>query len=339
MSSRGQRIADYDYPLSEDRIAQEGADPRDSSRLMVVARGRGVLEHSRFFELPRFLVSGDLLVFNETKVFPARLHGEKESGARIEVLLVRKEGADRWWALVRPGRRLKPGARVRFGALDAEVLQINDEGMRLLSFSAPVQEHLPGLGETPLPPYIHRRVDPQRYQTVYARYEGSVAAPTAGLHFTPRLLDELAEMGVEMAHVVLHVGPGTFQPVKGAIEKHRMHAEYFEVSEEAALQINRALAEGRRVIAVGTTVVRTLESAFVSGKGVRPGAGETRLFIRPPYRFAVAGGLITNFHLPRSTLLMLVAAFAGYDVTMAAYRKALAHGYRFYSLGDAMLIV
>ena len=339
MSEPGRRVEDYDYPLPEERIAQEGVEPRDHSRLMVVERGRGVRAHARFFELPRFLRAGDLLVFNETKVIPARLVGVKEGGARVEALLVREEAPDRWWAMVRPGRRLRPGARVRFGELAAEVAAVDDEGLRLLVFSGAVRPRLERLGATPLPPYLHRPVDPARYQTVYARREGSVAAPTAGLHFTPRLLGELAAMGVEQARVVLHVGPGTFQPVKGAIEEHRMHAERYEVPAEAAAQVNRALAEGRRVVAVGTTVVRTLESAFTPGEGVRAGAGETRLFVRPPYRFRVVGGLVTNFHLPRSTLLMLVAAFAGYEVTMAAYREALDREYRFFSLGDAMLIV
>jgi len=339
VSELGRQLEDYFYDLPEERIAQQGVEPRDHSRLMVVERGRGVREHARFYDLPRFLRAGDLLVFNETKVIPARLFGQKEGGARVEALLVRQQAPDRWWAMVKPGRRLKPGARVRFGSLAAEVVAVNDEGLRLLAFDAPVLEHLAELGQTPLPPYIHQPVAAERYQTVYARQEGSVAAPTAGLHFTPRLLDELSEMGVEQAQLVLHVGPGTFQPVKGSIEEHRMHSEYYEVPEKAALQVNRALAEGRRVVAVGTTVVRTLESAFVPGAGLRAGSGETRLFIRPPYDFKVVGGLITNFHLPGSTLLMLVAAFAGYQVTMSAYQEALRGDYRFFSLGDAMLIV
>ena len=339
MSEPGRRIEDYDYPLPKERIAQEGASPRDHSRLMVVERGRGVRAHARFFELPRFLRAGDLIVFNETKVIPARIFGVKEGGARVEALLVREEAPERWWAMVRPGRRLRPGARVRFGELTAEVAAVDDEGLRLLVFSGPVRPLLERLGRTPLPPYIHRPVDPERYQTVYASREGSVAAPTAGLHFTPRLLEVLEASGIEQARVVLHVGPGTFQAVKGTIEAHRMHAERYEVPAEAAARVNCALAEGRRVIAVGTTVVRTLEAAFVPDEGVRPGSGETRLFIRPPYRFQVVGGLVTNFHLPRSTLLMLVAAFAGYEVMRTAYREALAHEYRFFSLGDAMLIL
>lgn len=339
MSELGRRLEDYLYELPEGRIAQQGVEPRDHSRLLVVERGRGVREHTRFYDLPRFLRAGDLLVFNETKVIPARLFGQKEGGARVEALLVRRQAPERWWAMVKPGRRLKPGARVRFGPLAAEVVAVNDEGLRLLAFDAPVLERLAELGQTPLPPYIHQPVAAERYQTVYARREGSVAAPTAGLHFTPRLLEELSEMGVEQARLVLHVGPGTFQPVKGSIEEHKMHAEYYEVPVEAASQINRALAEERRVVAVGTTVVRTLESAFVPGAGLRPGAGETRLFIRPPYEFQVVGGLITNFHLPGSTLLMLVAAFAGYQVTMSSYQEALRGDYRFFSLGDAMLII
>ncbi len=339
MSEPGSRLEDYRYDLPPERIAQEGAEPRDHSRLLVVDRRREAFEHARFYDLPRHLRASDLLVFNETRVLPARLRGLKEGGARVEALLVREEGPERWWAMVRPGRRLRLGARVRFGGLEAEVVAVGDEGLRLLAFSGPVRPRLEELGETPLPPYIRRPVDAARYQTVYARREGSVAAPTAGLHFTPRLLGELEAMGVEQARLVLHVGPGTFQPVKGSIEKHRMHAERYEVPPRAAEQVNRALAEGRRVVAVGTTVVRTLEAAYQEGAGVRAGAGETRLFIRPPYTFRVVGGLITNFHLPGSTLLMLVAAFAGYEVTMAAYREALARGYRFFSLGDAMLVV
>jgi len=339
VSELGQRLEDYFYDLPEELIAQQGVEPRDHSRLLVVERGRGVRKHARFYDLPHFLRAGDLLVFNETKVIPARLFGQKEGGARVEALLVRQQAPDRWWAMVKPGRRLKPGARVRFGSLAAEVVAVNDEGLRLLAFDAPVLERLAELGQTPLPPYIHQPVAAERYQTVYARREGSVAAPTAGLHFTPRLLDELSEMGVEQARLVLHVGPGTFQPVKGSIEGHRMHSEYYEVPAEAASQVNQALAEGRRVVAVGTTVVRTLESAFVPGAGLRAGAGETQLFIRPPYDFKVVGGLITNFHLPGSTLLMLVAAFAGYQVTMSSYQEALRGDYRFFSLGDAMLII
>ncbi len=339
MSEPGGRLEDYYYDLPEERIAQKGVEPRDHSRLMVVERGGGVREHARFYDLPRFLRAGDLLVFNETRVIPARLYGVKESGARVEALLVEEEAPERWWALVHPGRRLKVGARVSFGPLAARVEAVNEEGLRLLVFDGPVRGRLEEVGETPLPPYIREPVPPERYQTVFARREGSVAAPTAGLHFTPRLLRRLAEMGVEQASVVLHVGPGTFQPVRGSIETHRMHAERYQVPGRTAARVNRALAEGRRVVAVGTTVVRTLESAFVPGEGVRPGAGTTRLFIRPPYEFSVVGGLVTNFHLPGSTLLMLVAAFAGYRTTMAAYREALAGEYRFFSLGDAMLII
>ena len=339
MTKPGSRLEDYLYELPPGRIAQRGVEPRDHSRLLVVDRRREAFEHARFYDLPRYLRAGDLLVFNETRVIPARLFGVKEGGARVEALLVREEAPERWWAMVRPGRRLRPGARVRFGGLAARVAAVNEEGLRLLVFSEPVRPHLENLGHTPLPPYINQPVEPQRYQTVYARRDGSVAAPTAGLHFTPRLLAELEAMGVEQARLVLHVGPGTFQPVKGSIESHRMHAERYEVPAETAARVNAALAEGRRVVAVGTTVVRTLESAFTPGQGLRAGAGETRLFIRPPHRFNVVGGLITNFHLPGSTLLMLVAAFAGYRLTMDAYQEALAGEYRFFSLGDAMLIL
>jgi len=338
VSERGDKLSDYLYHLPAERIAQRGIEPRDHSKLLVLQRTSGAVKHRHFYDLPEHLRPGDLLVFNETRVIPARLRARKESGARVEVLLVRRQGPAFWWAMVKPGRRLKEGARLLLGNLRATVIRINDEGLRLLEFSEPLQPHLHTLGETPLPPYIHEPVEERRYQTVYARRDGSVAAPTAGLHFTEELLEKIAAMGVETARLVLHVGPGTFQPVKGSIEQHRMHAEVYHVPWQTAAAVNRALQEGRRVVAVGTTVVRTLESAYSPKLGLKEGAGETRLFIRPPFRFAVVGALITNFHLPGSTLLMLVAAFAGYRQTMAAYEEALAHDYRFFSLGDAMLI-
>ncbi|AEV16135.1 MAG: tRNA preQ1(34) S-adenosylmethionine ribosyltransferase-isomerase QueA [Thermus sp.] len=339
----------YDYPLPPELIAQEGVEPRDLARLMVVHReGPFRAQHARVRDLPLFLRPGDVLVFNESKVIPARLLGQRPTGGKVEVLLVREKAPGLWEALLGPARKAPPGTRLRFlspkdlrpvADLEAEVVGVEPDGVRLLRFQGDLMAHLEAVGEVPLPPYIKARVPLERYQTVYARRPGSVAAPTAGLHFTPELLERLKAMGVELRFLTLHVGPGTFRPVKGDVEKHEMHAEPFEIPEETALALNRARAEGRRVVAVGTTVVRALESAFREGEGVVPGAGETRLFIRPPYAFRAVDALFTNFHLPRSTLLMLVAAFLGYEKTMAAYRLAVAERYRFYSLGDAMLIL
>ncbi|HEX2863730.1 MAG TPA: tRNA preQ1(34) S-adenosylmethionine ribosyltransferase-isomerase QueA [Deinococcales bacterium] len=336
---RGQDIEDYGYTLPEDRIAQSGAEPRDSSRLMVVQRGRGVVAERHFFNLTDHLRPGDVLVTNTSRVIPARLEATRPSGGKVEVLLLREEAPRRWTAYLRPARRTRPGSLLEFPAgVSATVAGVLDDGARLLEFSEDIKPKLHDIGAVPLPPYIHAQVPEERYQTVYAREDGSVAAPTAGLHFTQELLARLREGGVEFAPVVLHVGAGTFRPVTTDIEHHVMHAERFEVPETTAGAVNRAKAEGRRVIAVGTTVVRAVESAWREGEGLRAGAGETRLFIRPGYRYRVPDALITNFHLPRSTLLMLVAAYAGFDAMRSAYLRALAGGYRFYSLGDAMLI-
>ncbi|ETN87942.1 tRNA preQ1(34) S-adenosylmethionine ribosyltransferase-isomerase QueA [Thermus sp. NMX2.A1] len=339
----------YDYFLPEELIAQEGVEPRDRARMLVVHReGPFRAEHRQVRDLPEYLRPGDVLVFNESKVIPARLLAQRPTGGRVEVLLVRERTPGLWEALVGPGRKAKPGTRLRFLSprdlrvvpdLEAEVVGVEEDGVRLLRFQGDLMAHLEEVGEVPLPPYIKARIPPERYQTVYARRPGSVAAPTAGLHFTPELLARLRGMGVELRFLTLHVGPGTFRPVKGDPEKHEMHPEPYEIPEETAEAINRAKKEGRRVVAVGTTVVRALESAFREGIGVVPGMGETRLFIRPPYAFQVIDALFTNFHLPRSTLLMLVAAFLGYEKTMEAYRLAVAERYRFYSLGDAMLIL
>jgi len=306
VSELGRRLEDYFYDLPEERIAQQGVEPRDHSRLMVVERGRGVREHARFYDLPRFLRAGDLLVFNETKVIPARLFGQKEGGARVEALLVRQQAPDRWWAMVKPGRRLKPGARVRFGSLAAEVVAVNDEGLRLLAFDAPVLEHLAELGQTPLPPYIHQPVAAERYQTVYARREGSVAAPTAGLHFTPRLLDELSEMGVEQARLVLHVGPGTFQPVKGSIEEHRMHSEYYEVPAKAAASQSGA---GRRA---------------AGGGGWHHGGANARVGLRSRRRTACGGGGDPALHPP--TLRLQSSRRPDYQLSPSRQHPANAGG-------------
>lgn len=339
-------LESYNYFLPEELVAQAGAEPRDSSRLMVVRRESGTIEHRVFRDITDYLRPGDVLVLNQSKVIPARLYAHKRTGARIETFLVRDLGGNRWEAMLRHAHKTHPGTELVFSdGLTATVEGIQEDGTRVLSFSENVWEHLNNLGETPLPPYIHESVDPERYQTVYARTPGSVAAPTAGLHFTPELLDRIRAMGVDVRYVTLHVGPGTFKPVKDDPDKHKMHSEPYEISAEATEAINRAKAEGRRVIAVGTTVVRTLESAFDSSLsprervGVRGGAGETRLFIRPGFTFGVVDALITNFHLPKSTLLMLVSAFAGYELTMGAYKTAVEERYRFYSLGDAMLII
>lgn len=339
----------YDYPLPPELIAQEGVEPRDAARMLVVYReGPFRAEHRRVRDLPAYLRPGDLLVFNESKVIPARLLAQRPTGGKVEILLVRERAPGLWEALAGPARKAPLGTRLALlsprdlrpvPGLEAEVVGVETGGVRLLRFQGDLLGHLEEVGEVPLPPYIKAKIPLERYQTVYARHPGSVAAPTAGLHFTPELLKRLREVGVELRYLSLHVGPGTFRPVKGDPEAHAMHAEAYEIPEETALAVNRARAEGRRVVAVGTTVVRALESAFREGEGVVPGGGETRLFIRPPYAFRTIDALFTNFHLPRSTLLLLVAAFLGQERTLEAYRLAVAERYRFYSLGDAMLIL
>lgn len=338
------RLDDYDYPLPQELIAQQGVEPRDASRLMVLHRDSGRLEHRIFREVVEYLRGGDVLVLNQSKVIPARLFAANPHGTPVEVLLVREmsppagEGRGSLWeAMLRPARRAKGVLHFADG-LEAEVIAVEEDGTRVLRFSDNVWEHLEALGQTPLPPYIHEPVDPERYQTVYARTPGSVAAPTAGLHFTPGLLERIRAMGIEVCYLTLHVGPGTFKPLKDDPDRHTMHAEPYEVPLETAEAVSRAKAEGRRVIAVGTTVVRTLESAWEGGQ-LRAGQGETQLFIRPGFAFRAVDALITNFHLPKSTLLMLVSAFAGHEPTMRAYRTAVEQRYRFYSLGDAMLIL
>lgn len=336
-------LEDFDYHLPPELIAQQGVEPRDASRLMVLHRDGGELEHRVFRDVVEYLREGDVLVLNQSKVIPARLFAANPHGTPIEVLLVRElspltEGRGSVWeAMLKPAKRAK--GRLRFAdGLEAEVIAVEEDGTRVLRFSNNVWEHLEALGQTPLPPYIHEPVDPERYQTVYARTPGSVAAPTAGLHFTPELLGHIRAMGIDTRYVTLHVGPGTFKPVKDDPDRHTMHAEPYEIPLETAEAVGCAKAEGRRVVAVGTTVVRTLESAWQGGQ-LRAGQGETQLFIRPGFTFNVVDVLITNFHLPRSTLLMLVSAFAGHELTMRAYRTAVEQRYRFYSLGDAMLIL
>lgn len=332
------------YDLPEERIAQTPVEPRDYSRLMVLHRDTDQIEHRHFYDVIDYLNPGDVLVINETRVIPARLFGERAGGGACEVLLLRQLGPKRWETLVKPGKKLKPGAEITFGGgrLRARIAETTDVGGRIVDFDCDgtFEAALDELGEMPLPPYIHERLeDKERYQTVYAKQEGSAAAPTAGLHFTPELLDRIREKGVDVVPVLLHVGLGTFRPVKTEnVEEHEMHSEYFEVTAEAAARINAARERGGRVVAVGTTSVRTLESAAENGV-LLPRRGETSIFIKPGYRFQMVDALITNFHLPGSTLVMLVSALYDREKILAAYEEAVRDGYRFFSFGDAMLIL
>jgi S-adenosylmethionine:tRNA ribosyltransferase-isomerase len=350
-------ISEFDFELPPDLIAQEPSPHRGGSRLLTIERSSGAIHDRRFADLPSLLQPGDLLVMNDSRVFAARLLGKRlPGGGAAECLLTRQvdrisASAALWEALVHPGQRLKEGSRLEFGgpphSIHGEVLDRRFHGrrtVRLWTDAGELDEAIDRLGHVPLPPYIRRSDAPQdreRYQTVYAHARGSIAAPTAGLHFTRELLDQLAARGVETATVTLHVGYGTFQPIRvTAVEEHRMEEERFEVTSQAAAAINRALAERRRIIAVGTTTTRTLESlAQAPGGTVQAATGATNLFIFPGYRFRLVSGLLTNFHLPRSSLLLLVSAFAGRDHVLAAYRHAVAERYRFYSYGDAMLVV
>ena len=340
------KTSDFDYVLPEELIAQTPMEPRDHSWLMVVHRGTGAIEHKHFYDLPQHLRPGDALVINETKVIPARLLGVKEdTGVPVEVLLLRRENATDWEALVRPGRRLKPGATCVFGdgLLRCTVLEnVAETGGRLVRFQyeGVFEELLDRLGEMPLPPYIHEKLqDQSRYQTVYAKAEGSAAAPTAGLHFTPALLEQVRAMGVTVVPVLLHVGLGTFRPVKEEdVDKHVMHSEYYQVTREAADTLNRIRQAGGRLICVGTTSVRTIETVADSDGIIHPGAGETAIFIKPGVKIKAVDALITNFHLPQSTLLMLVSTFLGREKALDAYRLAVQEKYRFFSFGDAMFI-
>lgn len=340
----------FDYDLPRQSIAQEPAEPRDASRLLVVDRARGGSEDAHFRDLPRWLRRGDCVVVNESRVVPARLLGTLEgSGRAVELLMLRALEGGRWEALVRPGRRCGVGARVTLasGAAQATVREHRPHGARVVEIAAPwaVDELLERHGLPPLPPYIERHEAPkpedrERYQTVYAAAKGSIAAPTAGLHFTPELLAGLASAGVELHRLTLHVGPGTFRPMKTSrVEEHRLEGEVAEIPAATAEAVARAKAEGRRVVAVGTTTTRTLEWAADASGRVGERRGEADLFIYPGYRFRVVDALVTNFHLPRSTLLLLASAFAGRDVVLRAYAHAVATGYRFYSYGDAMLIL
>ncbi|MCH8274037.1 MAG: tRNA preQ1(34) S-adenosylmethionine ribosyltransferase-isomerase QueA [Armatimonadetes bacterium] len=335
------RVSESDYALPDEAIAQTPAEPRDSSRMLILDRCTGEIEHARFRDLPKHLEPGDLVVMNDARVTALRLHGRKPAGARVEALLLREVTPGVYAALVKPGRRLKKGARIMFReGLEAEVIGKTEDGGRVLRFNP--ADNLPSklkrIGSTPLPPYFKGELDdPERYQTVYASAPGSSAAPTAGLHFTPELLRTLHERGVETAMVSLEVGLDTFRPIPaGNVEEHKMHGENYCVPMETAQKV--ASARGR-VVAVGTTTVRALESAAAGTRRVEPGSGNTDLFIRPSYNFRVVDGIITNFHLPRTTMLLLVAAFCGGARLKAAYREALQAGYRFLSFGDSMLIL
>ena len=339
-------LHDFYYELPRELIAQDPLEDRSGSRLLVLNRSTGETEHHIFREIREYLRPGDCLVVNDTKVIPARLIGSREgTGAKIEVLLLKRRADDVWETLVKPGKKARPGVRLCFGdgLLRGEVLEVVEEGNRLIRFTYEgiFEEILDRLGQMPLPPYItHQLKDRNRYQTVYAKHDGSAAAPTAGLHFTPELLDEIRKKGVQIAHVPLHVGLGTFRPVKvEAIEDHHMHSEFYVVEEEQARIINETRAGGGRIIAVGTTSCRTLESAADEDGVLRAGSGWTDIFIYPGYEFRLTDCLITNFHLPESTLLMLVSALAGRERILKAYEAAVKERYRFFSFGDAMFII
>ncbi len=336
------KLSDYDYHLPEEYIAQKPAIPRDSCKLMVIERSSGNISHHIFRDIVEFLKEGDHLVLNDTRVIYARLKGEKITGAKVEVFLLKELSPNVWEALVRPGKRLKEGAIVKFSdIMEGEILEVKDEGIRVIKFSTPFSfgEMIKKVGEVPLPPYIKEKIDdPELYQTVYSRKEGSVAAPTAGLHFTQELFEKLSEKGIRISYITLHVGIDTFRPITTEdIREHKMHKEYFEVSEEVAEEINRTKREGGRIIAVGTTTVRTLESKTKEGRIV-PGRGETELYIYPGYKFKLIDGIITNFHLPKSSLLVMMAAWMGRDLLFRAYREAIERRYRFFSFGDAMFV-
>ena len=340
------KLSDFDYHLPESSIAQHPSDRRDGSRLMILDRRDGSVGHFRFSDFPNFLEAGDCLVLNETKVFPARLRGRKKgTGGQVELLLIRADAEGCWEALARPGRRLKEGTEIVFDEEEttATVQEVLPGGTRRIRFDGDVPALIDRKGAIPLPPYIQREAtadDVERYQTVYAKTSGAVAAPTAGLHFTPEILDQLEAKGVHRTTVLLHVGPGTFKPVEvDNVAEHQMDAEYYEVAESASEAVRQAKDRGGRVVAVGTTSVRVLESQADAEGEIRIGQGWTDIFIYPGYGFRMVDALLTNFHLPRSTLLMLVSAFAGFDLIRSAYEEAVLEGYRFYSYGDAMLIL
>ena len=335
--------SDFYYELPEELIAQTPIEPRDASRLLVYDRSTNTIEHKHFYDLPDYLHKGDVLVINNTRVLPARIYGVKAvTGAKVEFLLHKRINLTDWEVLVKPAKKASVGAKFVFSdKLSAEVIEYEGEGLRKVrfTFDGAFEDVLSAIGEMPIPPYIHEKLKEQeRYQTVYAKENGSSAAPTAGLHFTPELLNKLRAMGVEIVEVLLHVGLGTFRPVKADdITEHKMHSEYYCVTQKAADEINAAKAEGRRIIAVGTTSVRVLESAFRDGK-LHAESGETSIFIYPPYKFKAVDALVTNFHLPESTLIMLISAFMGRENALKMYETAVKERYRFFSFGDACFI-
>jgi S-adenosylmethionine:tRNA ribosyltransferase-isomerase len=336
--------SDFYYYLPEEQIAQTPATPRDSSRLLVYNRQTDKIEHRIFHDVTDYLKAGDVLVINNTKVLPARLYAHTENGGVVEILLLKRVDKDTWEVLAKPGKKCKVGKQFKINdKLSFEVMDVTDSGERIIKFiyDGVFEEILDEVGSMPLPPYIKEKLkDKNRYQTVYAKTDGSAAAPTAGLHFTPELLQKIRDMGVEIVEVLLHVGLGTFRPVKeDIITDHKMHSEYYAVSQSAADAINKAKAEGRRVIAVGTTSVRTLESVTGDDGKVVAGSGNTQIFIYPPYKFKCVDALITNFHLPESTLIMLVAAMTGREKILSIYKTAVEEKYRFFSFGDAMFII
>ena len=340
------KTSDFFYDLPEELIAQDPLEDRTASRLLVLNRETGAIEHKIFSDVIDYLNEGDCLVINNTRVIPARLIGEKEgTGGKVEVLLLKRRANDVWETLVKPGKKLRPGARVTFGdgRLKAEILEIAEQGNRLVRFyyEGIFEEILDSLGEMPLPPYItHKLEDKEMYQTVYAKYDGSAAAPTAGLHFTKELLSKIEEKGIKIASITLHVGLGTFRPVKvDDVNHHHMHTEWYEVNAEAADIINETKRNGGRVVCVGTTSCRTIESVADENGYMKAKTGETDIFIYPGYKFKVMDGLITNFHLPESTLVMLVSAFAGKENVLSAYETAVKERYRFFSFGDAMILI
>ena len=340
------KTSDFYYDLPERLIAQTPVSPRDAARMMVIHRDTGVREDKIFRDLPDYLRPGDVMVINQTKVIPARLLGEKEdTHVPVEVLLLKRIDKDQWETLVRPGRRLKKGAKVSFGGgiLRCEIGDTTDAGGRVVRFAyeGVFEELLDRLGEMPLPPYIHEKLsDPSQYQTIYAKQEGSAAAPTSGLHFTPEVMERVRQKGVEIVPVLLHVGLGTFRPVKAEdVSEHKMHSEFYQVTEEAAEKINAARKSGGRIVCIGTTSVRTLETAADDQGIVHPGMGNTSIFITPGVKLKATDVLLTNFHLPESTLLMLVSALMGREEALSAYREAVEKEYRFFSFGDCMLIL
>jgi S-adenosylmethionine:tRNA ribosyltransferase-isomerase len=340
------QLSDFDYELPEELIAQQPLEQRDASRMLLLDRNAGVWKDSEFRSLPDYIRQNDVIVVNNTRVFPARLVGQRDpTGGRVEVLLTREVEPDIWEALVRPAHRLKIGARLRFGDLRAEVLDWSTSGLRQLRFDEPLAQRLDTLGQTPLPPYIKRPdgtslADRERYQTLFARERGAIAAPTAGLHFTAEVTNALQARGARLVEITLHVGYGTFEPVRvDNIEDHRVDSEFIQICEEAARAINESRAAGGRVIAVGTTTTRALESALNDDGKVVASAEKTELTILPGHKFRIIDALLTNFHLPRSSLLLLVAAFAGRELTLDAYRHAVIEQYRFYSYGDCMFVI